>query len=799
MTKIKDKVLVFTLLTIFTSIIFRQYIFKGRVPFPSNLLVSFYSPWKQYGSSGYPGGPPNKPIGFDVLRLFYPYRKFTIEELKNGRWPLWNPYNFSGNIHLATYQAAVFYPLNISYFVFSQIDAWSILVIIQPILAGFFTYLFLKELGLAKIAAFFGSFVFAFSGWMISWSEESLVIEHTALWLPLMLFAIEKYFKKKSLFPLMLFTISLCFSFSAGFLQMTIYSLFTVLSWILFRCWQINRSFVRLKSFFFPFFLSILISGIHLFPAIEAYFSSPRGVVNAKFLFDDYLMRPWHLVTLIAPDFWGNPAVYNYFGSGFYHEKVIYVGIPALFFALYSLFFLKERKLTFFKWLVAISLGLGFYPLGWLLYYSHLPLLSSMIPSRIFILSTFSLSVLSSFGFEHFVGKKGKTDKWLKIFFLMVIALLASWAFVIIEKHFQPLRQYGTVSFRNLILPTGIFLFSFILIIIPVKMKRFILPAWVLLFSLTCFSSFYFANKILYFSEKRFVFPEVPVISKLKELSGINRFWSYGNGYWDKNMNAYYDLYSPEGYDALFSQKYGELLHVQNTQGVLTTQIGRTDADIKMAIERDTVDDNPYRLRLLSLLGVKYILETKVGEGKDWISENKRFPKDLFNKVWEDNLFVIWEYKKALPRYFLASNYTIEKDSQKTIDLLFKSDFAYDNNIILEELPGFTPYSKLPENAFLKLTKYDPADVRFKTNSPETALLFLSDNYSPGWQAKIDNQATNIYRADYSFRAISIPPGEHEVILEYRPKIFLYGLWATVVGVLMFIVWPLSVKIWVKR
>ena len=128
MTKIKDKVLVFTLLTIFTSIIFRQYIFKGRVPFPSNLLVSFYSPWKQYGSSGYPGGPPNKPIGFDVLRLFYPYRKFTIEELKNGRWPLWNPYNFSGNIHLATYQAAVFYPLNISYFVFSQIDAWSILV-----------------------------------------------------------------------------------------------------------------------------------------------------------------------------------------------------------------------------------------------------------------------------------------------------------------------------------------------------------------------------------------------------------------------------------------------------------------------------------------------------------------------------------------------------------------------------------------------------------------------------------------------------------------------------------------------
>ena len=65
----------------FTVIAFRQYVFGGLVPIQFNLIPSFYSPWKYETWSGYERGVLNKPIGTDNPKLFYPYRKFTTEEL----------------------------------------------------------------------------------------------------------------------------------------------------------------------------------------------------------------------------------------------------------------------------------------------------------------------------------------------------------------------------------------------------------------------------------------------------------------------------------------------------------------------------------------------------------------------------------------------------------------------------------------------------------------------------------------------------------------------------------------------
>jgi len=165
----KDKILVTLVLALLTVFIFRNYFFKNQVPFPSNLLVSFYSPWRFYEWKEYPNGPPNKPIGFDDLRIFHPFRKFTMDQLKIGEWPLWNPYNFSGSVHLASYQTAVFYPLNIFYFVLPQVDTWSLLVILQPVLSGLFMYLFLKEINLSKKAAFW--LLLFPAGWWFGWRK----------------------------------------------------------------------------------------------------------------------------------------------------------------------------------------------------------------------------------------------------------------------------------------------------------------------------------------------------------------------------------------------------------------------------------------------------------------------------------------------------------------------------------------------------------------------------------------------------------------------------------------------------
>src|SRR3989344_8306585 len=117
-------------------LIFQPLFFQGEVPFSSNLLVSFFNPWAQEKFPGWENGVPNKPVGIDDLRIFYPQRNFTIEMLQKAEIPFWNPYNFSGNTHLALSETAVFYPLSLIFFFLPQLMALSILIFIQPMIAS---------------------------------------------------------------------------------------------------------------------------------------------------------------------------------------------------------------------------------------------------------------------------------------------------------------------------------------------------------------------------------------------------------------------------------------------------------------------------------------------------------------------------------------------------------------------------------------------------------------------------------------------------------------------------------------
>jgi len=116
------------ILLVITILFFYKTFFLGLLPFPGDLLISEYQPWKSYSYLGYnPGSYPSKKQYFDTLRQIYPWRTFVNHELKQGKIPLWNPYNFSGQPLLANLQSQVFYPLTVFYFVFAQPIAWSIL------------------------------------------------------------------------------------------------------------------------------------------------------------------------------------------------------------------------------------------------------------------------------------------------------------------------------------------------------------------------------------------------------------------------------------------------------------------------------------------------------------------------------------------------------------------------------------------------------------------------------------------------------------------------------------------------
>ena len=120
------------IITTLSLLIFSKFFTKGFYPIPGDLLVSFYFPWYSGGWQGYDPWTTHKAsIGDDSLRQQIPWLNLAYEEIKKGNIPLWNPYNFSGNPHLANIQAFIFYPLNFIFLVLPLQEAWSFLIFLQ--------------------------------------------------------------------------------------------------------------------------------------------------------------------------------------------------------------------------------------------------------------------------------------------------------------------------------------------------------------------------------------------------------------------------------------------------------------------------------------------------------------------------------------------------------------------------------------------------------------------------------------------------------------------------------------------
>src|SRR5260221_261501 len=192
------KVLPFFFLSIVCILFFLPFFFKQLLPIPSDTIIGLYNPFRDLYATQFPRGVTYKNfLVTDPVRQQYPWRTVSIELEKKLQIPLWNPYNFSGTPLLANFQSAVFYPFNIFLYILPFHIGWSLLIFLQPFLAGIFLYLYLRKIKISKLASIFGAITFAFCGFSVAWMEWGTIAQ-TALWLPLILFIKEHLLKKMS-------------------------------------------------------------------------------------------------------------------------------------------------------------------------------------------------------------------------------------------------------------------------------------------------------------------------------------------------------------------------------------------------------------------------------------------------------------------------------------------------------------------------------------------------------------------------------------------------------------------------
>lgn len=720
------------------------YFLHHLVPFPTRQLVTFFEPWNQYAKFS---GPVKNNAMPDVVTQIYPWKHFVIEELQKGHLPLWNPNNFSGNPALANFQSTVFSPFTLLYFILPFIDAWSLTILMQPLLAGIFTYLFARELKVSRTGSLVSSITFMFSGFVVVWMAYGTLAMSVAF-LPLILWSLERYCKKGDVRLLSIAAVALTISLFSGHFQASLYVLLTSYAFILYR-YSLRKESKKALYACLSLVIGCILALPQIIPTIVFYtqsFRSSNAIVDGG-------IPLYYLVTSFAPDFFGSPVTRNDW-VGFYAERASFIGIIPFLLVGFSFFRLRAKEVLFFILLAVISLGLALdTPLQSLLSHLGIPVLSSSNPTRIIVLWSFAMSILAGFGLDYLLQIMHKKMFRQMIYVLSAVSaiIVLVWLSVIVF-HVLPFDKVS-IAKRNFILPTGFFLIGLvgiaIQLFIPRLQKYSLFPLLIIL--LVTLDSFRFAQKWMPFDTTTILFPKLPVISAMQKLQGTGRvFGSFGT-----EVQTYYGIRSIEGYDPLYIKRYGEFIK--------SAAQGRYTEPDRSSVQLDHQAKSTEKL--LNFLSISLLFQPK-----SQLFANYAYPvwgrPDIYRVVYEDNLFLLYRNITMLPFARLSYDYEKFTDSKKLLARFYESDFDYRGVILLEESPSFSGLTK-DATGSAQVVGFEPTKIVIKTNSSSIGLLFLPNPYFPNWHATVNGKETRIYRADYAFQAVEIPEGKAEVIFTY--------------------------------
>lgn len=750
--KINIKILLPILCLVVTWLVFiSPYLVKNLVPFPSRYLVTFFAPWSAYPEYGMPVKNNAMP---DIITQIYPWRHLSIESLKEHNTALWNPFSFSGTVLAGNYQSAPFFPGNILLFMLPFLDGWSILILLQPLLAGIGMILYLRLRNVSMVAAVFGAIAFMFCGFMTTWMAYG-TLDYAVLVLPYLLYAIEqtiRHTEKKRWFYGIVLAVAVAFSFFAGHFQMSLYSLFMAVAYIIYRSIQ------EKKMLFFPFLFLFAGVGIALPQLVTSYHAFSLSNRVESFITNAGI--PFHyLITAFAPDFFGNPVTRNdWFGQ--YAEWSSFIGVIPLLFAFLAIAKKETRKKGLFFILASVFLFfLALHtPISTLFYQLHIPVLSTSVATRTIVLISFSFSVLAAFGFDWLFDEKRKIrlKDVLVIVIPAVLFLFAIWVFVLQGTFPDPM--YMATAKRNIIIPTALLLMGMIgMCIRPYIKHNWIFILSFLLVILTCFDLYRFASKWMPFDERAFVFPQTPVSVFLSQKVGNDRvFGNAGNEFFGS-----VGLPSIEGYDAMYQERYAEFISAA------------ADGTIQ-PLERSVVTisrGGTYTDRWLSLLGTKYILHKKSDGRNVWVFPHWNY--EHYKQIYQDDQYEVLEHTQALPREYLVSDYQIKTDAQEIIHALTNSETDIAKTVVLETQPDV---QLTGTNGSVTVVDRGTDRVKYLVETDGPQILVVSDAFDPGWRASINGKEAPILRANYAFRAVVVPEGSSTITFQYIPQ----GFWESV-------------------
>lgn len=104
--------------------------------------------------------------------------------------------------------------------------------------------------------------------------------------------------------------------------------------------------------------------------------------------------------------------------------------------------------------------------------------------------------------------------------------------------------------------------------------------------------------------------------------------------------------------------------------------------------------------------------------------------------------------------------------------------------------------AQIPKNlhsdssAHIQLTSYRPNQLTYESSTVQDQLAVFSEiYYNDGWNAYLDGEKTEYFKANYLLRAMNIPAGKHTIEFKFEPESYYLGKWLSNLGSVLIILY----------
>lgn len=715
--------------------------------------------------------------GSDYLIGGYPFERWTEEQ---SEMPLWYPHVFGGVPVLGAPVGGPLAPL-------AQLRAFipphvvlTITFIIVFFLAGLGTFLYLKAIGLSKYTAAFGAVTYMFIGNLATtpYAGHAGRAASVALF-PLMLFFVHRGLELKKLLYFILTALVTAFAFYEGHFQITYYALLLILCYTVYYLISKRKELSKmdvLKILGYGLgsivLIFLLMAAVWL-PVLGGLGTAARGIERGYEYAISWAMPSVETIDLFVPSFSG--ILGNYWGSNPFKQHTEYFGLLTIIFAVFAIILYWKKPLVKFYAIAAVAVILtawgGATPFFRILYTIVPGFKLTRAPALIFYLASFSFITLAAIGFEYTIIKK-KLDQ--RKFFIASGVLLGIFIILMLigsavgrdvadaklnlyEKNLSHFTQGVVLGLILISLALGMIFLAF-------KKKVNNLPLTVAAIVISLTSLLPLMAKFL---------PEGPspqtyyvsddVIHYLKNDRTVFRV--FPTPWYEHSADLYFlyhNIHSAGGYIPNPIQRYQEFI------GAGTSVMFR-----------------PVNLlqhhKFLDMLNIKYIIGPTLPEdvsrydmqSQKTISELKNYFSKL-TLLSKGQKYSVYLNNSVLPRVYMVPQYRVVEETE-VLEAMKLGSFDPKQTVILEQDPEVTLSNEALSLIPASILEYTANKIICSTNAPYPGFLVLTDNWHPDWKVFVDGKEKKLFRANYTFRAVHVPAGKHEVVFAYISSYFITG------------------------